>query len=151
MAGRTVLGIVLSVIGLAGVGYAAFNFNQLFFVQKMLTQTDIPIYDSKVVLPLLLGFIVLLDASIVLGLKRRFSLGLQVLGNLALLWAVVLLYGNLSIPVLDVGAYQPVFYSVVTGMVFFVVGFIVNDLPHRKTKPAPAKDTPPAQKSTPSV
>lgn len=135
MAARTVLGILFSVVGVAFVGYAAFNFNSLFFAQRMLTQADIPTYDSSVVLPLLLGFIVLLDSSIILGLKRKVSLALHLVGTLALVWALYLLYGNLAVPVLDVSPYQPVFYSVVTGMFLFVVGFIVNDIPHRKTKP----------------
>lgn len=135
MAARTILGVFFSIVGLGFVGYAAFNFNALFFAGKMLSQADIPTYDSRVVLPLLLGFIILLDGSMVLGLKRKLSLALHLLGNLALVWAVILLYGNLAVPVLDVSPYQPVFYSVVTGMVFFVAGFIANDIPHRKTKP----------------
>ncbi len=135
MAARTILGVLFSIVGVAFVGFAAYNFNALFFAQKMLTQADIPTYGSKVVLPLLLGFIVLLDGSITLGLKRKGSLVLHLLGNFALVWAVNLLYGNLAVPVLDVSPYQPVFYSVVTGMVLFVAGFIVNDIPHRKIKP----------------
>lgn len=135
LAARTILGILFSIVGVAFVGYAALNFNSLFFAEKMLTQADIPSYDSRVVLPLLLGFIVLLDGSIILGLKRKVSLALHLLGNVALVWALDLLYGNLAVPVLDVSPYQPVFYSVVTGMVSFVTGFIVNDIPHRKTKP----------------
>ncbi len=134
MAARTILGVFFSLVGLAFVGYAAYNFNALFFAEKMLTQADIPSYDSRVVLPLLLGFILLLDGSITLGLKRKVSLALHLLGNLALVWAVNLLYGNLAVPVLDVSPYQPVFYSVVTGMFLFVAGFIVNDIPHRKTR-----------------
>ena len=135
MAARTILGIVLSIFGLALVVNAAYNFNTLFFVQRMLTTGNIPSYDANVVLPLLLGFIVLIDGSITLGLKRRMSLILHAIGNLALFWAVYLLYVNLAIPVLQVSPYQPVFYSVVAGMVLFVVGFIINDIPHHKPKP----------------
>ncbi len=98
----------------------------------MLSQADIPTYGSRVVLPLLFGFIVLLNGSIILGLKRRVSVVLHLLGDIAVVWALDLLYGNLAVPVLDVSPYQPVFYSLSTGMVLFVVGFIVNDIPHRK-------------------
>jgi hypothetical protein len=134
LAARTILGVIVLIAGLALAGFAAFNFNTLFFVQKMLTKADIPAYNRSVVLPLLLGFVVLLDGSIILGLKRRISILVHLLGNIAWLYAVDLLYGNLAIPILDVTPYQLVFYAVVAGMVFFVVGFIINDLPHRKQK-----------------
>lgn len=132
MAARTILGVIVIVAGLVLAGFAAFNFNTLFFVQKMLTRMDIPTYNQSVVLPLLLGFIVLLDGSIILGLKRRISLAVHLLGNIAWLYALDLLHENLAIPILEVAPYQAVFYSVVVGMVLFVVGFIVNDVRYRQ-------------------
>jgi len=115
--------------------FAGLDFNNLFFVQKMLTKSDIPSYDQGVVLPGLLGFLVLIDGSIVLGLKRVFSLSLHVLGNFVWLFALSSLHQELAVPITDISAYQQAFYLVFLGTIFFVVGIIVNDIPARAKTP----------------
>lgn len=107
----------------------------------MINQNNIPVYNSEVILPLLLGFVVLTDCSIIIGLNRKISLGAHLAANIVLLWGVYLLYKYLAVPILDVAPYQPVFYSIVTSVVLFSIGFIINDIPHTK----PKQPTPPSQ------
>jgi hypothetical protein len=130
---RTVVGVIVSVIGAAILLYAGLNFDKFFFVQEMLTKADIPTYDRYVATPAFLGLLVLLDGSFVLTLKRVFSLTAHFLGNFVWLVAVYQLHQNLAIPITDVSAYQQVFYLVLIGVLIFIVGIIVNDIPqHRK-------------------
>jgi hypothetical protein len=128
---RTIGGVVVSVIGLILLLYAGVNFNNLFFVQKLLTKGDIPVYDRSAVMPAFLGLLILLDGSFVLGLKRVFSLSLHVLVNFVWLLALYQLDQNLVVPIMDLSGYQQVFFLVFVGVVFFIVGIIVNDIPKR--------------------
>jgi hypothetical protein len=128
---RTMVGVVIAVIGLALLLYAGLNFNNLFFVQKMLTKADIPVYDRSVAVPAFLALLALLDGSFVLGLKRIISLSVHVLGNFVWLLALYQLDQNLAVPIMNVSAYQQIFYLVLSGGVFFIVGVIVNDIPQR--------------------
>jgi hypothetical protein len=129
---RTVVGVSISILGLLLLLFAVLDFNNLFFVQKNLSKSDIPTYDQFVVLPALLGLLVLFDGSLVLGLKRTFSLSLHLLGNFVWLYALYLVYQNLAIPVTEVAAYRQIFYLFFFGTVFFVIGTIVNDIPQRQ-------------------
>ena len=129
---RTIIGVIICIAGLILLLLAGFGFNSLFFVQKALTKADIPTYNQSVVLPAFLGLLVLLDGSFVLGLKRIFSLSLHLLGNFVWLLAIYTLHQNLIVPVIDVSAYQQVFYLFFLATIFFVVGNIVNDIPQRR-------------------
>ena len=129
---RTIFGVVVSVIGLVALLYAGLNFNNLFFVQKMLSQVDIPVYDRSVAVPTFLGLLILLDGSFVLGLKRVFSLSIHLLGNFVWLLALYQLNQNLIIPTTNISEYQQIFLLVFVGVIFFIVGIIVNDIPQRK-------------------
>jgi hypothetical protein len=129
---RTIAGIVVSIVGMVLLVYAGLNFNNLFFVHKLLTTPDIPVYGRSVVVPAFLGLLILLDGSFVLGLKRVFSLSAQVLGNFVWVLALFQLDQNLMVPITDVSAYQQVFILVFVGVVFFMVGIIVNDIPKRR-------------------
>jgi hypothetical protein len=129
---RTIVGIVVSAVGLLLVLYGGLNFNTLFFVQKMLAVADVPAYGRLVAAPAFLGLLILLDGSFILGLKRVFSLSLHTLGNFVWLLALYQLYQNMAVPTTDISAYQQAFLLVFVGTVFFVVGIIVNDIPQRK-------------------
>jgi hypothetical protein len=129
---RTIVGVTVSLIGLVLLLYAGLNFNNLFFVQKILTEAAIPVYGRSVAAPAFLGLLILLDGSFVLGLKRVFSLSVHLLGNFVWLLALYQLNQNLAVPTTDIPAYQQVFYLVFVGVVFFIVGIIVNDIPQRK-------------------
>jgi hypothetical protein len=84
-------------------------------------------------MPFLLGILALLDGSILLGLKRVFSLSIHLLGNFLWLYALYILYDNLAIPITDTTAYHHVFLLGFLGLIFFVAGVIANDIPKRKT------------------
>lgn len=131
-AARTVVGVIISILGLLLMLYAGLAFNSLFFVEKTTAKEMIPVYGHSVVVPAFIGLLLLLDGSFVLGLKRVFSLSLHIVGNLVWLDAIYMLNQNLTVPITDISAYQQVFYLVFLGVIFFVVGIIVNDIPQRK-------------------
>lgn len=132
MAGRTTIGVSLSVIGLLLLLYSGYEFNHLFFITKLAALSEIPSYNQLVVAPFLIGILSLLDGSIILGLKRSFSLGFHLLGNLVWLYGLYLLYDNLAIPITDIVAYHETFLLSFVGLVLFVLGVIANDIPRRK-------------------
>ncbi len=123
----------MSILGLLLLLFSGYEFNSLFFIDKLATVADIPSYNVFFVLPFLVGIMSLLDGSIVLGLKRSFSLSLHLLGNFLWLYALYILYDNLAIPITDTTAYHQVFLLGFLGLILFVVGVIVNDIPKRKT------------------
>jgi len=112
--------------------YSGYQFNNFFFTAKLAEVSTIPSYNQQVVTPFLLGILSLLDGSVILGLKRSFSLSLHLLGNLVWLYALYMLYNNLAIPITDITAYHQVFLLSFLGLVFFVVGVIANDIPRRR-------------------
>lgn len=132
MSARTAFGVLFSVAGLLLLLYSGYEFNNLFFGAKLVTVSDIPSYNQFVILPFLLGILALLDGSVILGLKRSFSLSIHVVGNFVWLYALYMLYDNLAIPVTDIAAYHETFLLSFLGMVFFVLGVILNDIPRRK-------------------
>ncbi len=133
MSARTTIGVVMSILGLLLLLYSGYEFNNLFFLDKLLAVSDIPAYNSFVVTPFLLGILAQLDGSVVLGLKRSFSLSLHLLGNFVWLYALYILYDNLAIPIIDIASYHQVFLLSFLGLIFFVIGVIANDIPKRKT------------------
>lgn len=133
MSARTAIGVVMSILGLLLLVYSGYEFNNLFFIGRLLAVSDIPAYNGVVVTPFLLGILAQLDGSVVLGLKRSFSLSLHLLGNLVWLYALYILYDNLAIPITDIAAYHQVFLLSFLGLIFFVIGVIANDIPKRKT------------------
>lgn len=126
---RSVVGIVFYVLGLVVLIFAGLNFNNLFFAQKLLTKSDIPTYSQLVFMPILLGVLVLLDGSFIAGLKRASSGVLYAVGNLAWLYGFYLMYQRLSVPVSEIDAYRIVFYLTSAGVLAFIMGAIVNDIP----------------------
>jgi len=122
----------MSIIGLLLLLYSGYEFNSLFFIDRLLAVSDIPAYSSFVVMPFLLGILAQLDGSVVLGLKRSFSLSLHLLGNFVWLYALYILYDDLAIPITDISAYHQVFLLGFLGLIFFVIGVIANDIPKRK-------------------
>ena len=132
MSARTATGVVLSILGLLLLLYSGYEFNNLFFIDRLLAVSDIPAYNGFVVMPFLLGNLALLDGSIALGLKRSFSLSIHLLGNALWLYALYILYDDLSIPITDITAYHQAFLLAFLGLIFFVIGVIANDIPKRK-------------------
>jgi hypothetical protein len=132
LSGRTSIGVLFSILGLLLLLYGGYEFNSLFFVSKLTSVSDVPSYNQSVVMPFLVGILALLDGSVILGLKRSFSLSLHLLGNLVWLYALYLLYDNLAIPITDTAAYHQIFLLGFLGLVFFVIGVIANDIPRRR-------------------
>jgi len=126
---RSVVGIVFYVLGLIVLIFAGLNFNNLFFVQKLLARSDIPVYSMMVFLPVLGGLLVLLDGSFIVNLRRVSSGVLYFLGNVAWLYGFFTLYRMLAVPVEEISAYRIVFYFISGGVLSFIIGAIINDIP----------------------
>jgi len=132
LSGRTALGVLLSIVGLLLLLYSGYEFNHLFFIAKLAAISDIPSYNQLVVTPFLVGMLSLLDGSVILSLKRSFSLSLHLVGNLVWLYSLYMLYDNLAIPITDITAYHEIFLLGFLGLLFFVIGVIANDIPRRR-------------------
>jgi hypothetical protein len=132
LSGRTAVGIIFLIAGLALLLYGGYQFNNLFFIAKSVSVADVPSYDQSVIAPFLLGILALLDGSVILGLKRSFSLGFHLVANVVWLYAVYLLYDNLALPITDITAYHESFLLSFLGLVLFVLGAVANDIPKRK-------------------
>ena len=85
------------------------------------------------VAPFLIGLLALVDGSIVLSLKRSFSLSLHLLGNFVWFYALYMLYNNLALPLTEIQAYQQIFILGFLGLALFVIGVIANDIPVKRT------------------
>jgi len=132
LSARTVLGLVFILVGFVLLIYGGYEFNNLFFVAKFVSVSAIPTYSPLVVTPFLVGIIALLDGSVILGLKRSFSFSFHLLGNFVWLYAIYLLYDNLSIPITDISAYHQIFLLSFLGLIFFTLGAVTNDIPKRR-------------------
>ena len=132
MSARTVVGLVLIIVGFILLLFGGYEFNNLFFVAKSVSVSAIPTYSQLVVTPFLVGIIALLDGSVILGLKRSFSFSFHLLGNFLWLYAIYLLYDNLAIPITDISAYHQIFLLSFLGLVFFTLGAVTNDIPKRQ-------------------
>ena len=91
MSAQTATGVVMSILGLLLLLYSGYEFNNLFFIDRLLRVSDIPAYNGFVVMPFLLGNLALLDGAIALGLKRSFSVSIHLLGNVLWLYALYIL------------------------------------------------------------
>ena len=132
MSARTALGILLLFAGFALLLYGGYEFNNLFFVLRTANVSAIPTYNQLVITPFLVGILALLDGSVILGLKRSFSVGFHLVGNFVWLYALYMLYNNLALPITDIAAYHQIFMLSFIGLVFFGLGTIVNDIPKRR-------------------
>ena len=134
MSVRSLAGLGFYLLGLVVLIYAGLNFNNLFFVQKLLSKSDVPVYSQMVFIPILAGILILLDGSFIANLKRTASGLLYVLGNLAWAYGFYLLNQKMSVPVSEIEAYRTVFYLVAAGVLVFIVGVILNEIPKRSKR-----------------
>jgi len=132
LSARTALGILLLFAGFALLLYGGYEFNNLFFVLRTANVSAIPTYNQLVITPFLVGILALLDGSVILGLKRSFSVGFHLVGNFVWLYALYMLYNNLVLPITDIAAYHQIFMLSFLGLVFFALGAVVNDIPKRR-------------------
>lgn len=140
MSARTIVGVVVAVIGIVAFLIAGVNFNTLFFQNRFTRVEDVPAYAKIVVLPFMIGVLLLFDGSFILGLKRIFSLSAHFIGNVVWLWGSYSLYTNLLVPVRELELYRSIFFAFLLAIVVFVVGIIVNDIPSpRKQQSYPAQ------------
>jgi hypothetical protein len=84
-----------------------------------------------VFMPILAGVLIFLDGSFIANLKRKWSGGMYVLGNFAWLYGFELLYEKLSVPVSEIDSYRNLFYLISAGLLLFIIGAILNDVPRR--------------------
>ena len=123
------VGITALVIGAMLIMYSAYNVNELLFLEGKTSESDIPLYSSTVVFPILLGILFTLDGSIICGLSRRTSLIFHFLANMIWLLASYRLFLVLLEPLSSRLVFYRIFIFFMLAILLFSIGAIVNFLP----------------------
>ena len=109
--------------------YSAYNVNELLFLEGKALESDIPLYSSTVVFPILLGILFTIDGSIICGLSRRSSLIFHFLANIIWLLASYRLFLVLLEPLSSRLVFYKIFIFFMLAILLFSIGAIVNFLP----------------------
>ncbi|MEE9459449.1 MAG: hypothetical protein V3V84_06795 [Candidatus Bathyarchaeia archaeon] len=123
------VGITALVIGAMLIMYSAYNVNELLFLEGKALESDIPLYSSTVVFPILLGILFTIDGSIICGLSRRSSLIFHFLANIIWLLASYRLFLVLLEPLSSRLVFYKIFIFFMLAILLFSIGAIVNFLP----------------------
>lgn len=123
------VGITALVIGAMLIMYSAYNVNELLFLEGKTLESDIPLYSSTVVFPILLGILFTIDGSIICGLSRRSSLIFHFLANIIWLLASYRLFLVLLEPLSSRLVFYKIFIFFMLAILLFSIGAIVNFLP----------------------
>mgnify|MGYP001141535176 CR=1 FL=1 len=131
MKGGVFLGILVIAVGIVALGYAAYKLNQFLFVEGMLEREHIPLYARDVGLPFILGILVLIDGSIILGMKRMASMILHVVANVAWIYGTFRAYTLVQMVETEIRAYQLPFLLYVIAVFLFIFGAVINAIPKK--------------------
>jgi hypothetical protein len=123
------VGITALVIGAMLIMYSAYNVNELLFLEGKALESDIPLYSSTVVFPILLGILFTIDGSIICGLSRRSSLIFHFLANIIWLLASYRLFLVLLEPLSSRLVFYKIFIFFMLAILLFSISAIVNFLP----------------------
>jgi len=129
--GGVFLGILVIAVGIVALGYAAYKLNQFLFVEGMLEREHIPLYARDVGLPFILGILVLIDGSIILGMKRMASMILHVVANVAWIYGTFRAYTLVQMVETEIRAYQLPFLLYVIAVFLFIFGAVINAIPKK--------------------
>jgi len=125
------LGILVIAVGIVALGYAAYKLNQFLFVEGMLEREHIPLYARDVGLPFILGILVLIDGSIILGMKRMASMILHLVANVAWIYGTFRAYTLVQMVETEIRAYQLPFLLYVIAVFLFIFGAVINAIPKK--------------------
>ena len=131
MKGGVFLGILVIAVGIVALGYGAYKLNQFLFVEGMLEREHIPLYARDVGLPFILGILVLIDGSIILGMKRMASMILHVVANVAWIYGTFRAYTLVQMVETEIRAYQLPFLLYVIAVFLFIFGAVINAIPKK--------------------
>jgi len=129
--GGVFLGILVIAVGIVALGYGAYKLNQFLFVEGMLEREHIPLYARDVGLPFILGILVLIDGSIILGMKRMASMILHVVANVAWIYGTFRAYTLVQMVETEIRAYQLPFLLYVIAVFLFIFGAVINAIPKK--------------------
>jgi len=125
------LGILVIAVGIVALGYAAYKLNQFLFVEGMLEREHVPLYARDVGLPFILGILVLIDGSIILGMKRMASMILHLVANVAWIYGTFRAYTLVQMVETEIRAYQLPFLLYVIAVFLFIFGAVINAIPKK--------------------
>jgi len=97
----------------------------------MLEREHIPLYARDVGLPFILGILVLIDGSIILGMKRMASMILHVVANVAWIYGTFRAYTLVQMVETEIRAYQLPFLLYVIAVFLFIFGAVINAIPKK--------------------
>jgi len=112
--------------------YAAYNINELLFIQGKASISDLPEYNIAVFVPILLGILAAIDGSVICGLARRSSLAFHFLANIVWLFSSYRLSLALQEPLTSRLIFYRILAFFMLAIVLFTLGTIINFLPRSK-------------------
>jgi len=125
-------GIVFIILGGLLIMYAAYNINELLFIQGRVGMSDLPRYNIAVFVPILLGILAAIDGSAICALARRSSLLFHSVANVVWLFSSYRLFLALQESLTSRLVFYRIFAFFILAIVLFTLGAIVNFLPRSK-------------------
>jgi hypothetical membrane protein len=119
-------GIAFVIVGLGLILLGIFNLNNLLFMSNITGLSNLPVYVSLVIEPVLYGVLALFDGLCIMSAARRLSAALYFAGNVTWFLGILELSNNLSIPTLEIARYQPVMLYFLAAFLFFVTALLIN-------------------------
>lgn len=118
--------VAFVIVGVGLILLGIFNLNNLLFMSNITGLSNLPVYASLVIGPVLYGVLALFDGLCILSAPRRLSAVLYFAGNVTWFLGILELSNNLSIPTLEIAQYQLVMLYFLAAFLFFVTALVIN-------------------------
>ena len=128
--------VAFVIVGVGLIFLGMFNLNNLLFMSNITGLSNLPVYASLVIQPVLYGVLALFDGLCILSAARRFSAVIYFAGNVTWILGTRELSNNLSISTLEIARYQPVMLYFLATFLFFITAFVINIASGGKKSPS---------------
>lgn len=133
---RKATGVAFVIVGAGSTLLGIFNLDNLLFMSNITGLSNLPVYASDVLEPVLYGVLALFDGLCILSAARRFSAVIYFAGNVTWILGTLELSNNLSISTLEIARYQPVMLYFLAAFLFFITAFVINIASGGKKSPS---------------
>jgi len=118
--------VAFVIVGVGLIFLGMFNLNNLLFMSNITGLSNLPVYASLVIQPVLYGVLALFDGLCILSVASRLSAVLYFAGTVAWILGILELTNNLNMPTLQVALYQPVMLYFLVAFSFFITALVIN-------------------------
>jgi hypothetical protein len=118
--------VAFVIVGVGLILLGIFNLNNLLFTSNITGLSNLPVYASLVIEPVLYGVLALFDGLCILSAATRLSAALYFAGNVTWVLGILELSNNLNIPTLEIARYQPVMLYFSAAFLCFVTALVIN-------------------------